>query len=1515
MRKQLLLTLTLLLCCLVSQAHDFQVGDFYYNITSTKKLTVGITYFGSDAESTTSTYKGIVEIPETVTWGTTTYTVTSICNYAFWGDTGVTSVTIPNSVTEIDDLAFFGCVELSEISLPNSLINIGPTAFANCAGLTSVNIPNSVTSIESSAFANCVGITSVNIPNSVTCIPPACFSGCSGLKSVTIPNSVTDIGMCSFQYCSNLTAITLPNSVDHIGNAAFYSCPNLSLVNIPNGVSVIGYNAFGNCPKLLNVYCHAENISSTNSGAFNNSPIEFATLYVPTASIESYKETQPWNEFGTIKSIVFEVDGIYYSVLNGEEVEVVARPEDEEKYSGNITIPSEVSYAGVEYKVTAVGYQAFYDCDDLTSLFISESVTSIGERAFQDCDDLTSLYIPESVISIGERAFSSCSGLTEISVDDNNVKYDSREDCNAIIETSSNTLITGCQSTVIPNSITSIGVAAFTNCHNLISLTIPNGVTSIGDAAFKVCINLTSITLPDSLRSIGNQAFMFCNALTSITLPDRLESIGIHAFADENLRDVYCLAKNVPDTHADAFFPLISAATLHVPGSSISKYQSASPWNGFGNIVAISPVSGIFEVDGINYEFNAETKEASVISKNNGKYSGEVVIPELVDLKGTKYNVTSINESAFEGCSSLTSISIPNSVESIGMSAFYGCSGLTSVSIGSGLTNIDYLVFSFCPALTSIKVDQNNSIYDSRDNCNAIIETATNTLVSGCKTTIIPNSVTNIGDSSFSGCYGLTSITIPNSVTNISGSAFANCIDLTSVTISSNVKNIGRWVFYNCTSLTSVTIPNSVVSIDAYAFHSCSGLTSATIPNSVTSIGECAFADCKGLTSVTIPNSVTSIGNLAFAGCPKLLNVYCHAENVSFTDCRAFNHSPIELATLYVPTASIESYKETQPWNGFGTIKSLVFEVDGIYYSVLNGEEVEVVARPEDEEKYSGNITIPSEVSYAGVEYKVTTIGFQAFYGSSVEFVRMPYTLETIDVNAFADCRQLKKVYFPQSIQNIAWNSFVDCPNLEEVDFTHGYSDFKYTLNGLHDGLIEIETKTLVLGCKSGYIDHSVKKIGDGVFSGYILEHIDIPEGVTDIGYAAFYNSDIKSIRIPSTLKRVEQHAFEFRIVSPCRTEIYISDLASWLSIDFNHSEYNPLYWAKKLYLNNVLLEEVVIPNQITKINAHTMAGWSGKKLSIHSNVKSIGELAFYYCENLKEIECHATEPPVCEGESIFSNVDDAILYVPSESLEKYREHNIWGKFKNIKALDFEIKDGTLANFEIADEVEIGSLTYTRTLPNLKWNALYVPFEIPMEEIADKYEVAYINDINSYDKNDDGAIDDMEMEIIKIKSGILNANYPYLIKARNEEARSVSITLEDATLYPTVSTTIDCSSVFAKHEVTGIYDRKYQNELPEGCMAISVNGVWQPIATGSYLNPFRLYMTVSARDGSPVKVEPAALSRIRIRAFDEDMETGIEETENGNLKTENFILDLSGRRVRNPEKGGVYIINGKKVVY
>ena len=206
-----------------------------------------------------------------------------------------------------------------------------------------------------------------------------------------------------------------------------------------------------------------------------------------------------------------------------------------------------------------------------------------------------------------------------------------------------------------------------------------------------------------------------------------------------------------------------------------------------------------FEVDGIYYD-NIDQNNVAVTYRNiiYNSYSGDVMIPATVTHDGVTYSVTSIGDYAFNGCSGLTSITIPNSVTSIEYEAFNGCSGLTSVTVDSG-----------------------NTHYDSRNNCNAIIEKATNTLIAGCMNTIIPNSVTNIGRSAFRGCSGLTSVTIPNSVTSI-----------------------GYCAFHGCSGLTSVTIPNSVTSIEYEAFNGCSGLTSITIPNSVTSIGESAFYGC-----------------------------------------------------------------------------------------------------------------------------------------------------------------------------------------------------------------------------------------------------------------------------------------------------------------------------------------------------------------------------------------------------------------------------------------------------------------------------------------------------------------------------------------------------------------------------------------------------------------------------------------------------------------------------------------------
>lgn len=234
----------------------------------------------------------------------------------------------------------------------------------------------------------------------------------------------------------------------------------------------------------------------------------------------------------------------------------------------------------------------------------------------------------------------------------------------------------------------------------------------------------------------------------------------------------------------------------------------------------------------------------------NDKEVNTTTLPANLDGYDVEYYTLKLPEYALYNCKSLTSVIISNSVTSIGGSAFSNCIGLTSIVVESG-----------------------NKKYDSRNNCNAIIETSTNELIVGCKNTVIPNSVTRIGGRAFSECAGLTSITIPDSVTRIGEYAFYNCRSLTSITIQNGVISIGKAAFRSCGSLTSVTIPNSVITIGNEAFSSCTSLTSITIPNSVISIGIYAFSDCSSLTSVTIPNGVTIIGDSTFYRCRNLTSV------------------------------------------------------------------------------------------------------------------------------------------------------------------------------------------------------------------------------------------------------------------------------------------------------------------------------------------------------------------------------------------------------------------------------------------------------------------------------------------------------------------------------------------------------------------------------------------------------------------------------------------------------------------
>ena len=309
-------------------------------------------------------------------------------------------------------------------------------------------------------------------------------------------------------------------------------------------------------------------------------------------------------------------------------------------------------------------------------------------------------------------------------------------------------------------------------------------------------------------------------------------------------------------------------------GGAIIISNTYSTTKGYGTIEFASEVTAIEE-----RAFYKCTKLTSITIPNSVTSIGEYAFKGCSDLTSVSLgnSVTRIRVGAFAG-SGLTSVTIPNSVTSIESAAFDGCSGLTSIKIPNSVTYIGAGVFWGCKSITSIVVNKGNSVYDSRNNCNAIIETSTNELVLGCKTTKIPNSVTSIGGTAFYGCSGLTSIEIPNSVTSI-----------------------GSGAFYDCFGLTSVTIPNSVTSIGYGAFEGCDGLTSVTIPNSVTSIGTGAFYKCTNLKEVYV-----------LAGSPPVYSVH-----------DPFSSRTYEKGTLYVPEGSVSLYKSTSPWSSFSNIKAI----------------------------------------------------------------------------------------------------------------------------------------------------------------------------------------------------------------------------------------------------------------------------------------------------------------------------------------------------------------------------------------------------------------------------------------------------------------------------------------------------------------------------------------------------------------------------------------------------------------
>jgi len=319
--KQKLLAIALFLLPVVASASEEQgegepdaieIDGLYYYLYDTKKAAVT---YNPSVPNNEGCYSGDIIIPASVTYEGVDYDVTAIGDYTFQYSMDMTSITIPESVTSIGNAAFMQCQGLTSVTLPNSVTSIGKEAFMFCINITSINIPDNVTVIEDYTFEDCQSLKSIIIPDGVTTIGDHAFDFCLDITSLTIPNSVTSIGKEAFSFCK-ITSIIIPDNVTEIRRGTFTCCDELKSVTIGKGVKELHKQCFSLCLNLTDVYCLAEEVPVTDSNAFEDTDLSVATLHVPEGSIDNYRNTEPWNQFGSIVALTEEGTGI--RSINGD---------------------------------------------------------------------------------------------------------------------------------------------------------------------------------------------------------------------------------------------------------------------------------------------------------------------------------------------------------------------------------------------------------------------------------------------------------------------------------------------------------------------------------------------------------------------------------------------------------------------------------------------------------------------------------------------------------------------------------------------------------------------------------------------------------------------------------------------------------------------------------------------------------------------------------------------------------------------------------------------------------------------------------------------------------------------------------------------------------------------------------------------------------------------------------------------------------------------------------------------